>query len=117
MGIFDLGDKRPRRARMGLNIARKRLSYYIMQIKIRVYVPRDDDYIIYVFEKLGHSWNIVFPLFSPVEIPAIILMRRIILVVLNTRISLHYYYYLGSPFLHATLMLFYYIPARMRIIL
>lgn len=32
--------------------------------------------ILYVFEKLGHSWNIVFPLFSPVEILAIILTGK-----------------------------------------
>lgn len=54
MGIFDIGDKRPRRARMGLKVAKKKSSYcnaitglVLTACKIRVqYICTcDDDYI------------------------------------------------------------------------
>lgn len=47
MGIFDIGDKRPRRARMGLKVAKKKSSYcnaitglVLTACKIRVYMYR-----------------------------------------------------------------------------
>ena len=57
MGIFDdLGDKRPRRARMGLNVATMKFSYAITGLvptacKIHEYMYRVMMIILYMFSK------------------------------------------------------------------